>query len=299
RPRRPLWRDPDSRLHPPPGALDRRAGRHRLQGRIRGQLRRREDGAGPERSRLRDGFQEGNGQAARPHPAAPCPLAPPTGPPSPSQRARWRDVSAKPAIDGARVAADGEGLRGPGASIVQRVEVPPAVKADPQKAVDRLLEMLGRPAPPATVLREALYGRPAEIELAELLESPASYTGKAVRLRGQLEAAGAGYRLVNGEQSLHVVPEADLANFVHAQAPAWKNQDVELVGLFRRGDESMAGPAGFLVAFWECGPSEAEASPAPGAPALRTTVAALLAAPQMAAGQTVRVLGKFRGRNLF
>jgi hypothetical protein len=104
---------------------------------------------------------------------------------------------------------------------------------------------------------------------------------------------------VGGEQSLHAVPEADLANFVHAQARAWKDQDVELVGLFRRGDESLAGPAGFLVAFWECGPSEAEASPAPGAAALRTTISALLAAPQMAVGQTVSVLGKFRGRNLF
>jgi hypothetical protein len=216
------------------------------------------------------------------------------------QQARFRDASAKSVLDSASVAADGDTLAVPGASAVQRGELPREVVADTQKAVDRLLEMLGRPAPPAAVLREALYGRPADAAVAELLEAPAAFTGKAVRLHGRLEPhAGGGYRLLSGEQSLAVVPEADLAGFVRAQLPAWKDQDVELVGVFRRGDEALAGPAGFLVAFWECGASESDAAPDPLAPALRTTVAALLATPELAAGQTVRVLGKFRGRNLF
>jgi Bacterial Ig-like domain len=181
---------------------------------------------------------------------------------------------------------------------IKRVAIPKELTADSKRAIDRILEMLGRPAPPAAVLREALYGTPADMTVAEVIETPVPYFGKAVRIRGRLEppAGTTAYRLVDGDQSLAVVPEADLAPFVQSQMGVWKDREVELVGVFRRGEESVAGPSGYLVSFWDCiAPTEASA-PVEGEP---TTLAALFANPAESVGKTVRVVGKFRGQNLF
>jgi hypothetical protein len=68
-----------------------------------------------------------------------------------------------------------------------------------------------------------------------------------------------------------------------------------LVGLFRRGEEIPAGGAGHLVSFWQC----AADGNAPSGEGTRITLAALLATPVASLEETVRVVGKFRGRNLF
>lgn len=181
---------------------------------------------------------------------------------------------------------------------MKRVAIPKELTTDSRQAVDRILEMLGRPAPPAAVLREALYGHPAEMTVAEMLETPAPYFGKAVRLRGRLEApdGATAYRLVDGDRSLAVVPEAELASFVQSQMGVWKDHEVELAGLFRRGEQSVAGPSGYLVSFWECAASNAVSASTEGE---KTTLAALFADPAGSVGKTVRVVGKFRGQNLF
>jgi hypothetical protein len=177
-------------------------------------------------------------------------------------------------------------------------ELPADVAADTRHAVDRVLEMLGRPTAPATALREALHGPPADTTIAAVLESPGSYSGKAVRLRGRLEAmAGdpAAYRLSDGDHVLAVVPETELAVFIQPQVAAWKDQEVELVGLFRRSEEVRPGSAGHLLSFWACAADRYSTFDE----GKRTTVAALLATPAASLGETVRVVGKFRGRNLF
>jgi hypothetical protein len=215
------------------------------------------------------------------------------------QQSRFSNPNVKIALE-SMSSADGDALPNnlPGAPAVKRVEIPKEVVADTQKAVDRVLDFLGRPAPPAVVLREALYGRPADVTVPDLLESPVSHTGKAVRLRGRLEAApeSEAYWLLDGDQSLTVMPEADLATFVRSQLAAWKDKEVELVGLFRRGEEGVTGRSGYLVSFWEAAASEVERAPAAGRP---TSLAALFATPAASVGQTVRVVGKFRGRNLY
>ncbi|HSD26318.1 MAG TPA: Ig-like domain-containing protein, partial [Vicinamibacteria bacterium] len=178
---------------------------------------------------------------------------------------------------------------------VGRVDVPKPVAADTQKAVDLILERLGRPAPPAAVLREALFGRPVEAAIGDVLEAPTAYLGKAVRLRGRLDAPeGKGeYRLVDGDQSVVVVPDAELVPFFRSKVADWKGLDVELVGAFGRG---RAAQPGHVVSFWDCTASKAESVPAKGK---RATLAALFAEPNAWLGETVRVVGKFRGRDLF
>src|SRR5215470_11114674 len=128
---------------------------------------------------------------------------------------------------------DGEAisLGGGSTTMVRRVELPAPVVADTRKAVDRILQALGRPAAPAAVLREALYGRPDEAELSDVLDAPASFVGRAVRVRGRLEpvdAARAVYRLVDGESVVAAVPDGELAAFVQAQAEGLKDKEVEL-----------------------------------------------------------------------
>ena len=218
-----------------------------------------------------------------------------------SQQSRAMDPSVTQTLGGMS-GPDGQAMSSNLSSTptLKHVEVPKEVVTDTQSAVDRIHDFLGRPAPPAAVLRETLYGPPTEIGVAAVLQAPAAYFGKAVRLRGRLEAAAGStaYRLVDGDRSLAVVPEVELASFVQSQVGvgAWKDQTVELVGLFRRGEESVAGPSGLVVSFWDCRASNVEAAPTEGQ---RTTLAALFADPAASVGETVRVVGKFRGRNLF
>jgi hypothetical protein len=180
-------------------------------------------------------------------------------------------------------------------------DVPPEVRADCKMAVERILDLLSRPAAPAAVLRETLYGDPVDVKVADLVGAPATWFGKAVRLRGRLVAPtpGAPYALEDGDAHLAVVPESGLAPFVRSKVESWKDGDVELVGVFQRVRESLAGTAGFAVSFWSCAPSSVDAGSAEGAKVRKATLAELFANPNDWVGQTVQVVGKFRGRNLF
>lgn len=143
-------------------------------------------------------------------------------------------------------------------------DLPAAVVADTQLAVDRLLEALGRAPAPAALLREALYGRPVDLSPAEVWEEPDRYAGRAVRLRGRIEVAtpGAGYRLVEEGSAVRIEPEREIAALVQMEAPRWEGLEVEVTGLLKRRAESPAGGgadagAGYVVSFW------AFAGPAP------------------------------------
>jgi hypothetical protein len=213
-----------------------------------------------------------------------------------SEQGRGTDPSVKLALDG-MTGPDGLPLPNNLSSVptVARVDVPKPVAADTQKAVDLILERLSRPAPPAAVLREALFGRPVEAAIGDVLEAPTTFLGKAVRLRGRLDVpeGKAEYRLVDGDQSVVVVPDAELVPFFKSKVADWKGQDVEVVGAFGRGE---AAEPGHVVSFWDCTASKAESVAAKGK---RATLAALFAAPNAWLGETVRVVGKFRGRDLF
>lgn len=179
-----------------------------------------------------------------------------------------------------------------------RPGLPGEVVADTSEAVDRIREALGRPVTPAAALREALYGQPVDTSLADVAQSPGAYAGKAVRLRGRLEVLAAdrtAYRLSDGAHTLAAVPETEIAAFIQPQVAAWKGQEIEIVGFLRRSEEAFAGDIGHLLSFWECTPGR----PAVAVEGQRTTLAALLTMPASSLGETVRVIGKFRGRNLF
>jgi hypothetical protein len=184
-------------------------------------------------------------------------------------------------------------------------DLPAAVVADTQMAVDRLLEALGRAPAPVALLREALYGRPVDLSPAEVREESDRYAGRAVRLRGRSEVAspGAGYRLVEEGSAVRIEPEREIAALVQLEAPRWEGHEVEVTGVLKRRAESPAGGggadagAGYVVSFWAfAGPESAVEGIQEGEP---TTLEALCAAGGALDGRRVHVIGKFRGRNLY
>ncbi len=175
--------------------------------------------------------------------------------------------------------------------------VPPDVAADVRLAADVARKALGRPALPASAVYEALHGPPIDVPLAELGANAALLEGRAVRVRGLVDAReGASLALVDGDARVPAVPEPEIAAVVRAAARDWPGEEVELTGVVRR----TAGPGGEAVpaiAFWQFeGP---ERDTAPAAEARTVTVRALVETPGALAGRVVRVVGKFRGRNLF
>ncbi|HEX9186449.1 MAG TPA: hypothetical protein VGB87_05230, partial [Vicinamibacteria bacterium] len=174
--------------------------------------------------------------------------------------------------------------------------VPAEVTADVRLAVEHARRGLGRTAPPSVEVYETLHGRPVEVGIADLVATPGAFEGRAVRVRGVASVLPRGLELADGGARLRVVPQPEIAGLVRSGAREWAGQEVEVAGVVRRGPGSADGPT-HEVAFWEWqGPDRA----ATLADEARTvTIRDLVERPDELAGQAVRVVGKFRGRNLF
>jgi hypothetical protein len=176
--------------------------------------------------------------------------------------------------------------------------VPGEVTADVRLAVQRVRAALGRPPTPSVELYEALNGRPVEVTIAELLEDLGLFAGRAVRVRGTAEPLpqGRGLKLVDEGAELRVVPQPELEAVVQSQLREWRGQEVEVAGVVKRATPATGGGAGPEVAFWEyLGPERVQAA---SADALPVKIGDLFAQPAEFSGRTVRVVGRFRGRNL-
>lgn len=219
-------------------------------------------------------------------------------------RASGDQVDQALASVGGAAGADGDlmtfgGVLGGGSgATLQRVDLPKEVQADTQKAVDLIREAMGRQPAPAAMLREVLQGRPEDTTVQELLNEPGAFVNGPVRVRARLgrSPSGEGLRLEEEEASLAVVPEAS-AEARLGVAVAWLGQDVEVVGRLRRAAEQAPGTSGgeYYLQAWECIGPEAAAS-ATGTP---VDLSALLSRMGELEGEVVRVVGRFRGRNLF
>jgi hypothetical protein len=177
-----------------------------------------------------------------------------------------------------------------------RAGLPHDVAADIRRAVDAVEEALGRQRAPGAVLRETLHGAPVDVSLAELLQTPTPYEGRGVRVRGRLTAgdpqAGA-HQLTEDGVTLTVSAAPEITTVVASRVASWNDQEVEVTGLFRR--DPIAGGAPFSIVFWDFAAPDRDAARDRDA---QTTTLAALAAGQQTAGR-VRVVGRFRGRNLF
>jgi hypothetical protein len=150
-------------------------------------------------------------------------------------------------------------------------------------------------------LQQALYGIPREATVRELLDAPADFEGRAVKVRGRIaRAAERGrFRLETEGGTLALDPAATISARVRAQAPRWVGQDVELVGVFLldRSVEDTGAARSFLLRFWQyAAPQAPPPAAASGVP--RLSLEQLVYSGGKSDGKTVKVVGQFRGSNL-
>jgi hypothetical protein len=199
---------------------------------------------------------------------------------------------------------DGERMRLNGAIAfggdqIKHVDLPPEVVADVNMAVTLIRAALGRAPSPSGALQEALYGRPLDVSVQEILETPATYAGRTVRLRGRIQRIKekpTAYRLMDGEDAIPITPLAEVAAVVGAEVRS-DDEEVEITGVLRSPHTKSPLPPEYDVAFWEYErPGATPTRPLPPNPLM--TLEELVTHPGAADGQLVRVVGKFRGRNL-
>ncbi len=227
-----------------------------------------------------------------------------------------RELSWQPAAPGSAetrapfdaVVSIGAALRG--AFVVelreQRLELRPRVAGagatEARFAIASLLEALGRAPSASEATQHAFYGAPIAVTIADLLASPGDYEGRAVAVSGAFETVSESrglYALRDGAARLEIVPASGLGAWVAAHAEAWAGRPVEVAAVFRRQSVTPGapGPVYRARAFEVTPPSVADA----GAPVLGrpVTLQALRAANGELDGALVRVVGRFRGRNLY
>ncbi len=181
---------------------------------------------------------------------------------------------------------------------VRRDVVPSEIAADVRLGVDRIRQALGRAPVPSVELYEALHGRPVEVSIPELLAQPGPLEGHAVRVRGLAEQLPHGRGLVLAEEGgrVRIVPQPEIEAVVQSLLRDWLGQEVEVTGVLKRAVAPAGDAPAHEVGFWEyLGPEVGDAS----ADKARTvTIRDLVERPSEFAGQTVRVVGRFRGANL-
>jgi hypothetical protein len=169
---------------------------------------------------------------------------------------------------------------------------------------------VGAHAQPAYDEYEARYGKPVDVSLMDLVNMPQAYRDKAIRTSGRLafdtSAGGARYYVLEDSLTARVrlFPMPQIASNFESEALQMMGQQLEVTGLFYEGTSDGSSGAGIgnapagAIQFWSyLGPPEKEAKGP--IKALETTLEALVSDPGRRDGQTVRVVGQFRGRNLF
>lgn len=184
---------------------------------------------------------------------------------------------------------------------IQHVALPEDVVADTRLAVDGILDALGRTPSPGLRLREALYGSPEEVDVSELASSPSAFDGTPIKVRGAIEVVGKSIlHLKRGEVALRILPSSEVETAFRALLEAGATQDVELTGVFRMvslsGPPPPSGEMSGALNFWDfVRPTAEVSSTGPAEVSLET----LANDPHAFDSKTIRVVGKFRGNNLF
>lgn len=151
----------------------------------------------------------------------------------------------------------------------------------------------------ADSLQQALYGVPRETTVRAMIDAPADFEGRAVRVRGRLARGRerGRFQLDADGGPLPVEPVPAIGARVRAHAPGWVGQEVELVGVLLRERGSDPGDdRAFLLRFWQYQAPRAEKNAAAGMPQL--SLQELVYGAGKSDGKTVRVVGQFRGSNL-
>lgn len=153
---------------------------------------------------------------------------------------------------------------------------------------------------------EGLYGVPVDVLLSDLTQNGSSYDGRAIRTKGRLDLdASSGQRALfladTFSTRVYIQPMSEMAAEWDTESMKLLGAMIEFTGVFRAsgtgggfGSNSTAG----AIQFWQYveltenndkGPIDAKI----------VTLEELVTHPGKSDGKTVRVVGQFRGRNLF
>ena len=154
---------------------------------------------------------------------------------------------------------------------------------------------------------EGRYGKPVDVQISDLAQSPASYYDQLIRTKGRLGMEAALSRSYNLQDdfgnTVRIVPFPEVAINFDDVAHKIVGRQMEVVGVFQRVSDTgtqlpRAGVAvAGIIEFMEfTGPPE-ERRGELKAPEVR--LEALVSQPGKRDGQLLRVVGKFRGHNLY
>jgi hypothetical protein len=156
---------------------------------------------------------------------------------------------------------------------------------------------------------EFQYGAPVDATISDLVSNPSSYERRAVRTKGILDMGMAlrrSYILKDnfGGEGVSATAVPEVEDAFEAEARTWIGKEVQITGVFHQVASTSGAPGArdsgrFAIQFWKfLGPPERENKGAP-IKADEVTLEALVSKAGKLDGKTVRVVGKFRGRNLF
>jgi len=157
----------------------------------------------------------------------------------------------------------------------------------------------------ATNRYEMLYGTPVDVSLSDLVQNPMAYSNRAVRTSGRLEmspqiAQRRTYILADSAVDIALLqPVPEIGGEFESDAMRFLGRQTQITGLVQELNANLGNPSQprIAITFWQfMGPPEEVKGPLKF---VDTSLEKLVSRPGKADGQTVRVVGKFRGRNLY
>jgi hypothetical protein len=153
---------------------------------------------------------------------------------------------------------------------------------------------------------EMLYGTPVDVSLSDLVQNPMSYTNRAVRTTGRLDILPAvqsrrTYILTDSiVNSALLQPVPEIGAEFESDGMRFLGRETTVTGVVVELDgAALANPTQprIAITFWQfMGPPEEVKGPLKF---VDVSMEKLVSRPGKQDGQTVRVVGKFRGRNLY
>jgi Bacterial Ig-like domain len=151
---------------------------------------------------------------------------------------------------------------------------------------------------------EMQYGEAIDVSLETLLDMPESYSGRAVRTQGTLDLVSQTqttdrvYALGTFGRRAIILPVAEARGPFDSDALRWLGREVEITGVVGTGTDPQRGTTTVIITFWAYyGPPDEKEGPPPRSEDV--TLENLVTRPGQYDGRVVRVLGQFRGANLF
>jgi hypothetical protein len=150
---------------------------------------------------------------------------------------------------------------------------------------------------------DALYGKPVDVAVDDLVQESVSYTNRAVHTHGRLELSfetqQRSYLLRGLLYQIRILPMREVASEWEQESLKMMGRDVEITGVFLEIGQSQTGSqVPYGVQFWSyTGPPEKE--PTGDIKAPEVSLEKLVGMPGKRDGQMIRVVGKFRGKNLY